>query len=123
MGYEQPGLSITRLAAADLSTHQFKFVNIDAGGNASLSGVGGRSVGVLQNKPISGRAATIVVDGISKIVAGGVVAAGASVASDATGRAVTAAATNLIQGVALQAAAGAGEIIAVLILRGAAAQA
>lgn len=115
MAYEIPGFSFSLVAAADLSTHQYKFVNIDATGKAALGGAGTRTVGVLQNKPTSGQIGTVVVTGVSKVVAGAAVAAGDSVQSDATGRAITLAA-GIGEGVALQAASGAGVVIPVLLI-------
>ena len=52
-----PGLDMTLEAAADLSTHQFKFVigaAAVAGGQlarVNVSGANGRAIGILQNKP------------------------------------------------------------------------
>jgi hypothetical protein len=80
------------IAAGDLSADQFKFMNIGASGAARNTVNGGFVDGVLQNDPsAAGRAATVAVGGVSKVVAGAAVAAGAKVMSDATGRAVTAA--------------------------------
>lgn len=115
MAYEIPGFSFSLVAASDLSTHQYKFVNVDTTGKAALGGAGTRSIGVLQNKPTLGQIGTVVVTGVSKVVAGAAVTAGDEIMSDATGRAITAVATNQGLGVALSAAAGAGVIIPVLI--------
>jgi hypothetical protein len=54
-----------------------------------------------------------------EVTAGAAVAAGALVMSDATGRAITATATNKIHGQALTAAAAAGEVITILFFKGA----
>jgi hypothetical protein len=116
VAYEIPGQQISLAAAADLSTHQFKFVNVDGNGRAALGGAGTRAVGVLQDKPNAlGKVGTIMLSGISKVVAGAAVTVGADVMSDASGRAVTATATNRRLGVALATAGGAGEIIPVLL--------
>jgi Uncharacterized conserved protein (DUF2190) len=121
VAYEQPGFKFTLLAAGDLRTHQFKFVDVDATGRAALAGNGGRAVGVNQGKPNTGEAVEIMHSGISKVVAGAAVAAGDEIQSDATGRAVTATTTNQRIGVALQAAGAAGVLISVLLrTRGAA---
>lgn len=96
-------------AAADFSTAgQFRFVTINAAGDAALSSAGGDSEGVLQNNPVSGAAGTIWRGGISKVEAGGVVAIGDNIASDATGRGVVAVAGDAILGVAKAAAGAAG---------------
>jgi hypothetical protein len=115
MAYEIPGYGFTLVTGADLSTHQYKFVDVNSSGLAVLASAGADAHGVVQNKPASGRAATVVNRGISKVVAGAAVAAGAQVTGDSSGRAVTATTGNKIHGTALQAAGGAGEIIPVLL--------
>lgn len=81
-----------QVAAGDLSSDQFKFVTIGASGVALNVTNGGYVDGVLQNKPsAAGYAATVATGGVSKVKAGAVVAKGAKIMSDATGRAVTAA--------------------------------
>ncbi len=71
MAFEIPGFAFTLPAAADLSASQYTFVTIDASGEAVLPATTGEAViGVLQNKPtVQGQAASIMVNGISKIVA------------------------------------------------------
>jgi hypothetical protein len=72
-------------------------------------------VGVLQNKPqVEGQAATVGIFGVSNVMAGAAVAAGANVQSDTSGRAITLAAGANV-GVALAAATGAGQLIPVLL--------
>jgi len=117
VSFEIPGFKFTRIAAADLRTHQYKFVNIDATGKAALAGAGTRAVGVQQGKANTNEAVEICHDGISKVVAGAAVTAGDEVMSNATGQAITATATNQRLGVALEAASGAGILIAVLLDR------
>jgi len=117
VAYEQPGYKFSLIASADLSTHQYKFVDVNASGQAALAGAGTRCCGVLQNKPTSGNVAEINHDGISKVVAGAAVTAGNEVMSDASGRAVTATATNQGLGIALQSAGAAGVLIPVLLDR------
>lgn len=104
------------LAAADLSTHQFKFVKVTGANAVNITTAGTDfAIGVLQNKPVLGQACEVETQGTTKVVAGAAVAAGVGVMSDATGRAITATATNKVQGIALEAAAGAGELITVLL--------
>ncbi len=96
-------------AAADYSAAgQYRFVTLNAAGNAALSTAGGDSEGVLQNNPVSGASGTIWRNGISKVEAGGVIAIGDNIASDATGRGVAAVAGDVILGVAKGAAGAAG---------------
>lgn len=127
MAYEIPVFDITLIAGADLSANQYCFVKTDANGQAVLAAAGEPVIGVLQNKPASGQAAQVRIYGVSKVVAGGAVAKGALVASDATGKAKTAVATTAdttsgalsgshVAGIALQSAGAAGEIISVALL-------
>ena len=48
------------------------------------------------NDPAAGEAATVVMSGKVMVTAGGTIAAGAAVATDASGDAVTAASTNIL---------------------------
>jgi len=71
MAWESNGQSIiiTLTANADLSSSQYYFVEIDADGKVGVcNAVTDRPIGVLQNAPdASGKAATVMVVGISKI--------------------------------------------------------
>lgn len=82
--------SITLLAAADLSAKQFYGVKVDSNGKAALAGAGDMCIGVLQNKPESGQAATVAYGGRTKMVAGGNVTAGTPAKTDSAGKAATA---------------------------------
>jgi hypothetical protein len=69
MAYQstQP-VKITLEAAADLSALQFYFVKIDSNGKAAaVAAITDVPIGVLQNKPTAGQAATITVVGVSKV--------------------------------------------------------
>lgn len=83
-------ITITLIAAADLSAKQFYAVKIDNTGKAALAGAGEMACGILQNKPASGEAATIAVFGTTKAQAGGTVTAGDVVKADAAGKIVVA---------------------------------
>lgn len=120
MAFEIPGFAYTLEASGDLSLQQFHCMAVDGNGQAVAAGSGAQIAGVLQNDPeLQGEAATIVQTGITKAKAGAAVAQGAEVMSDADGEVVTAAGSgNRVIGTALQAAANADEIIAVLLLPG-----
>ena len=70
-------------------------------------------VGVLCNRPKAGRAASLAIDGVKKVVAGAAVTRGVSVTTDTTGRAIAAGAAATSFGVALEAAGAAGDLIRV----------
>lgn len=61
---------ITLVAAADLSAKQYYFVAVDTDGKAALTGDDGNPIGVLQNKPAAGEAATICVAGVTPVYVG-----------------------------------------------------
>lgn len=119
MVYEIPGFSYTLLAGADWSvkdtTGQFRFVELANTGKAVAPTLGGNVVGVRQNLPALNQPTTVVESGIVFIEAGAAVTAGDIVTTDATGRVITAAATHLQHGRALETASGAGIQIAVLL--------
>lgn len=81
------------VAAADLSSYQYYFVNEGSTGINLNTTNGARCDGVLQNKPNAlGQPASVAcTGGATKIKAGAAFARGALLMSDATGRAVTAA--------------------------------
>lgn len=108
--------SITLEAGADLSAGQFKFVLVASDGQVDLvASAGGDADGVLLNDPdAAGKAATVAYAGRVKVVAGGTVAAGAKVQSDASGDAITAASGDHVLGKCLVGGAD-GELIEVLL--------
>jgi hypothetical protein len=115
MATEASLVNISVAASADLSANQFRFHTIGATGMA-LAGAGVLTDGVLQDTPNAlGVHGALCVSGVSKVVAGAAVLAGAEVASDATGRAVTAVSTDHYAGRAITAAGAAGDIISVLL--------
>jgi hypothetical protein len=80
-------LRISLEAGADLSAAQYKFVKISAGKAVVCSGATDIPIGVLQNNPVSGGEASIVVAGGTKIVAGAAIAAGVVIGTSSTGKA------------------------------------
>lgn len=93
MAYEFSNYAVktTLVAGADLSAKQYHFVKIDNGtGNAVLvNGATDRPVGVLQNNPIAGQEAEVLIVGGTKVVAGGTASAGQPLFASASGNAVT----------------------------------
>lgn len=115
MSFEIPGFLLTLEAAADLTAEQYTGVVVDANGKAAQAGNGADAIGILQNKPNTGQAATIMVNGVSIVKAGtGGLTAGDDVGMDANGEAVNAASTDAVIGIALETFA-AGEYGAVLL--------
>jgi|SRR5215472_15681569 len=114
MAYEMPGFSFTLPAGADLSASPYVFLDANASGLAVAATAAGRTVGVLGNKPKAGESATIIQTGIAQVTASAAIAAGAGVQAAAGGQAVILSA-GIQLGVALEAATGAGSVIAVLL--------
>ena len=96
MAYEKRGETLPGIVAgADLSATPNRFVALNGSAAAVLAGAGAAVVGVVENNPGLGIAASIMGSGsVAKVEAGAAVAAGAAVTSDATGRAVTSASGN-----------------------------
>ncbi len=116
MAYEQTLHTISAPASADLSASQFCFVAVNSSGQLVLPSAGGDAEGILQDKPnAAGVAGEVGILGVSKLVVGtGGVTAGDLLATDVSGKAVTATTGNKILGRALVTGA-AGVIIPALI--------
>ena len=99
----------TFVAGADLSGKQYTLVTCNGvtadGENRTVvtPAVGAKVDGVVINNPGNARAATVVVFGRTKVKAGGPIAAGAEVQTNANGQ-VVAATTGIRVGKALEAA-------------------
>ena len=105
---------VTLEAGDDLSSNQFHFVTMDSDGQLSVSTDGAASIGVLLNDPAAaGRAAEVCIGGLTRVEAGGTVAAGAAVASNSTGEAITAGTDDIILGTAVTGGAD-GEVISIV---------
>ena len=119
MATEQVLVKISLLANADLSAKQYFGIEpVAASGvtKAALAGNGEDIIGVLQNKPESGEAATIAISGVTKASAGGVITAGGNVALDAAGEFVAAASGDVIVGVNVGKTTADGDIFELLLL-------
>ena len=117
MGFEIPGFKLgTQVANADLD-NRYRFVTINTSAKVAQVGTAGaRADGVLQTPAKSGLAAEVMVTGVTKLVAGAAIANTGPITSDNQGRAITATtAGHHINGIALETAAAAGEVIAVLL--------
>src|SRR5258705_7006664 len=90
MAYEIPGHPKPAVVtAADLSTKQFRFVKHTADNTVNVCAAATDCPsGVLQDKSASGVAADVMSMGLTKLVAGGTIAAGDRIGTDANGAAV-----------------------------------
>lgn len=115
MAVEIPGKQFSYEAAGDLSTKQFHAMKMDANGRITVfTALGNVPVGILQDKPAAlGRAGCVMIDGVSKMVAGVAIDEGELVAGAADGRAKVAAANDYVMGVCVKACSAAGGIISV----------
>lgn len=118
MAFENPVLTISLPASADLSAEQLKFVVNNGSGAAAVAGAAASALGVIQNNPTAAGTASIMVLGVSRVRAGAAIAVGAKLGSDANGKAVTATTGDTILGIALEAAAADEDIIPVLLHAG-----
>ena len=115
MATEYQVVCLTRVAGADLSAAQYKFVEMSSAGTVTVCNTAGEgALGVLQNDPTSGQTATIAYEGVSKVVAGDTVAIAGKVSTDNAGRAIPATTGHKILGVAMSGGA-VGQIISVLL--------
>lgn len=117
MAYEEALTKISVPAGADLSASQYCFVTVDSNGKVVLTGDGAKADGVLQDDPdTSTETACVAIAGVTKMKAGAAVTAGDSIASDSTGRGITAATTgDVVMGKALTGASGANALFSLLL--------
>jgi len=117
MAFDGASIDWTFTAGADLSAaaNQYKFVEFDGSGNVVVCNAATDvPVGVLQNKPGNGQAATVRVLGISKLQADAAIAIGNLIGTSADGQADPKTAgtdtTEYVVARALTAVSNAGEI-------------
>ena len=108
----------TFVAGESLAAAQFKVVTLESDGQVDLADSAGENcVGVCINDPAAGEAATVVMSGKVMVTAGGTIAAGAAVATDGSGDAVTATTGNIVMGYATEAGVD-GQVIAIELIQG-----
>jgi len=122
MAYEFSNYSVkvTLVAGADLSALQYNFVKINSSGLAvACAAATDIPVGVLQNAPISGQEAEVLVVGGTKIKAGAAIGEGAQIGTGSTGKAVALVAgtdaTKYVAGTLLTESAADGNIVTAVI--------
>lgn len=121
--YEIPGFTRSYETAADLSASRYKFVKMSGATVVAVTGATDNAVGVLQNQPnkagtgvfvgAQNNAATVMIDGVSRVFSGAAVAAGVPVTIDASGRVVSAGAGARVVGVTETAATDADQLVSV----------
>lgn len=110
--YEIPGMRFSLPAAAAIERH--RFVSVDSNSNGIQATAATQVVGASMNKVAANQVLEIA-DGIVMVEASGAVTAGVAVYADADGKATATAGTANVAGIAITAAAAAGDIIAVKI--------
>lgn len=115
--FENIKMTIPGLAAgADLRTKQNLFMKISGDCAVNVAGDGEQAVGVLQNKPNSGEAATVATFGsVARVIAGEAITAGMVVSSMSTGKAQEVNDTEIAVGIALTGCSNADEVISVFL--------
>lgn len=131
MSYEIPNFFVGVFPAdIDMSTeatYQYTGVCVYTAASVTGTGVGGAAlcppvststpiIGVLQNNPQQGEAGTVMVQGVTKAVAGGNFSIGALLMVNSAGKFVTATSTNYAVAVALE-NASTNDITTVLLQR------
>ena len=119
------------IAGANFSSSQYFAVQIYGSGADSTVDVAGAAaakgthvVGVIQNKPLEGEAASVAIGGTSKLYMAASCDRGEKIVSNSSGQGVVAAADQVsIIGIALESSVGSGSIIEVLLVPGGVAQA
>lgn len=122
MAYEEALQVISRPAGVDLNGATDVYTGVKLNGSGAVIKFAAATdlpIGVLQGGngtgPLTGDPVRIATGGVTKVRVGAAVAAGAQLTFNASGRAVTAVATNYIIGTALTAGAANGSVISALI--------
>lgn len=117
MAKEVPILMRSKVSTNDLSALQFTAVVLDTtAGNVIPPGAGVAVYGVVQNNPVAGAVADVMVYGLTKMIVGAsTVTVADKVMVDSAGKAVTATSTNFSIGWAEETGA-AGTTISVMLI-------
>jgi len=111
MKTEQPLLITSIIAAADLSANK----NLLIGFDGNLCGADAKPLGVLNANTDSGEEAPVTCVGIALVYSGAAITQGDKLKSDANAKVITWATSGEVVGFAMDAAAGADELIRVLL--------
>ena len=83
------GDAIARIATNDLTGKLFYLAKLDATGQFVLAGSGDAVFGAIIEEAVAGKPATVLYNGLSKVIAGASIAAGDRLQSDVNGKAIT----------------------------------
>lgn len=120
MAVELPIFMKSFVAGADLSSSQYKFVELSSEDTVTVCNAATDvPIGVLQNDPTSGQEAVVMIIGVSKVQADAALSVGAQIGTSADGQADAKTPgtdiTEYVVGRVLQASGAAAEIISCLI--------
>lgn len=116
MSQQNVNQKITMIAGADLSNNIYNLVKLGTTEDTIvLAGSDDRVIGVLDNKPKSDEQASVIISGTAKVKAGGTIAYGDYVVSNASGQAIKRTTESNVVGIALEAGAS-GDIIEILLM-------
>lgn len=111
--HEIPGLRFAGECSAAIPRR--RFVVVGTNGTYALAGADARAVGVSTTETLNAGEVIDISRGILMVEASAAIACNANISSAAAGKAVTAG-SGAVLGVALTAAAAAGELVAVLLI-------
>jgi hypothetical protein len=116
MAWSENQTTISLTAAADLSSSQYRFVTVDGDGKAALTADDGNPIGILQNDPTAGQAATVCISGVSKLYIGvtGALDSGSQLSSMAAGAGKVPDSSAFRCAIALEDSTANGDIISVV---------
>lgn len=87
-GY-QTKFADTYVASSDLSAKQYRIMKISGDGRCTVcTAITDKPIGILQDNPLAEMGGLVMQSGVSKVIAGGTLAAGDLFATDANGAAV-----------------------------------
>lgn len=121
MAYEINNYSVkaTFVAGADLSAKQYNFVKLNSSGQViAIAADTDSPIGVLQNAPLAGQEASVLIVGGTKLVASASQTLPATIGTAATGKAVARAVTDTtkyVLGTYLSASGADGDIVSAII--------
>lgn len=108
-------------AAADLSAKQYVVMRFAAATTVNqcsevlVTGALKGPIGVLQNKPKSGEAASVALMGLSKVFGGGTITAGAPISYNSSGCVIDAVSGDTVIGRGMETATTHGEIVTAML--------